>query len=477
MTAPTGDFVDGSNVLVQSDGRILVAGTAFYDGLHRYTIMRYTSEGELDTSFGEQGLVFTGFGGNTNRAHAMALQPDGKILITGAAGFYGTQDICTVRIKSDGTLDPSFGVNGKVRTSVGAGVDGGNAIAVRSDGKVLVAGSTAVGSSGDMVLVRYFSDGSLDSAFGNGGTAIVDIEGGVDVAAAMVQQMDGRILIGGWTSDTAYSHRGAVVRFTEGGLLDSSFSDDGIFTCASGFLKVRGLALAAGEKVLVAGEHHDGSTTAFGLLQLWPSGDLDVTFGNDGIARVVFGPYMDLPTSMACDPNGRILMAGQSSNGVWFSLVMARFDTFGQLDDTFGAYGLTQPEIVTSPNQWSSIALQSNGDILVSSADDLDFLVARFHGTGQLQQNESSALHPVILVAPVPANDKLWLRFRFHSDQLVRVTLTSLAGQVIRQVEPMQVQRSNCGEICIDISELSPGTYVLNAMGAYEAGRVRFMKL
>lgn len=157
-----------------------------------------SAAGDLDPSFGANGKVTTNFNGSGDRANAVAIQSDGKIVVAGFADT-GNFDFAMVRYNNDGTLDASFGSNGKVTTDVNSGsFDSASALAIQSDGKIILAGSTSPFNQGsDFALARYTSTGALDATFGPGGKVITSFNGLSDGANAIAIQSDGKIVLAG----------------------------------------------------------------------------------------------------------------------------------------------------------------------------------------------------------------------------------------------------------------------------------------
>lgn len=187
-----------SAVALQSDGKIVVGGQAssvvtFND----FGLVRYNSDGSLDTSFGSGGRVTTDFF-IFDVINDLVIQPDGKIVASGTT-LSGNVDFALARYDSDGTLDPAFGSGGKVVTDLfSQSGDSPNGLAIQTDGKIIAAGSTIIGFGIDFALVRYNSTGSLDTSFGSGGKVRTDFFNNLlDVANAVALQTDGKIIAGG----------------------------------------------------------------------------------------------------------------------------------------------------------------------------------------------------------------------------------------------------------------------------------------
>ena len=213
----------GYSVAVQSDGKILVAGTSYTGSKYNFALVRYDGAGKLDKTFDGDGKLTTSISTGTDRAYGMVLQSDGKILVAGEANF----DFGLVRYNTNGALDTTFDVDGKVTTPIGTGDDFGRSVALQADGKILVAGYGSNGSNNDFALVRYNSNGTLDTTFDGDGKAITALASGQDIAYSVKMQADGKIVVAGSASNGSNDDF-AVVRYnTDGGLDCAACVDTG----------------------------------------------------------------------------------------------------------------------------------------------------------------------------------------------------------------------------------------------------------
>jgi len=216
----------GRAVIVLDDGKILAAGSSFQGGSDDFAVWRYNTDGTPDVSFGGgAGVVFTDFSAGSDSGKAMAIQSDGKIVVAGQTN----NDCAVARYESDGSLDTGFGTGGRVTTDLFGGNDVCQGVAVQSDGKIVVSGTGNPGPGGqwDYAVIRYNSDGSLDLPFGGSGTGIAtaDVSGGnSDLGQTVVLQPDGKILVGGRgpTLLTPPGEALTVVRFNTDGSLDTT---------------------------------------------------------------------------------------------------------------------------------------------------------------------------------------------------------------------------------------------------------------
>jgi uncharacterized delta-60 repeat protein len=251
-----GGFVTNSSgesatsVGIQQDGKIVAAGISGYKSV----LVRFLSDGNLDTSFGPGGSVVIDFGGYEVGARALAIQPDGKLVVLGYARqtVDAQHDFALARFNSDGSLDTSFGSGGKILTDL-IGDDFGNTLALQKDGKILAGGNNAGSWTDNFGLVRYNPDGSLDSQFGKNGIAVVEISGKKAGGNALALQEDGKILLAGYSSgDDGLSNDFALVVFNNNGsVFTNSGLNSGITTSRSGTAKAVGIQ--ADGKVVMAG--------------------------------------------------------------------------------------------------------------------------------------------------------------------------------------------------------------------------------
>lgn len=300
-------------VAIQADGKILAAGatlTNFYD----IAIARYNTDGTLDNSFGNGGKVTTAIGTSDDFARAIAVQSDGKII---AAGFtYNmNEDFALVRYNPDGTLDNSFGTGGKVVTQFDSGGDFLNAIAIQSDGKIV-----GVGSFGSFMtparfaLVRYNPDGTLDTSFGTNGKVTTAVGDSSSAFAAAIQP-DGKIVVAG-EGGSANSDF-ALARYHANGNLDSSFGADGIVTTPITGLSresAQEVLLQQNGKIVAVGYSymHGSTTDDFALVRYNADGSLDSSFGIEGKVVTQVRDSYDAAFSAVIQPDGKIVAVGYS---------------------------------------------------------------------------------------------------------------------------------------------------------------------
>jgi uncharacterized delta-60 repeat protein len=325
------------DIVLQPDGKIVAAGFAnfFSAGTQDdFAVTRYNSDGSLDTSFGSGGIVSTDFFRGFDQIKAVALQPDGRIVTAGFADISdGQNDFALARYNSDGSLDTTFGAGGTITTDFGGGFDRAEAIALQTDGKIVAAG---IGSNG-FALARYNSDGSLDESFGTGGKVISDLFGGFNWAFALAIQSNGKIIAAGQTSDGTGNINFGLARYNTDGSFDLSFGVGGkVSTDFFGKTdSILDIAFEPNGKIVAAGlaSRTDFQTSSdFALARYNIDGSLDSTFGSGGKITTDFLGRRDEAQAIAIQSDGKIVAAGLTQNSLdVFSLdfALARYNGDG----------------------------------------------------------------------------------------------------------------------------------------------------
>lgn len=388
VTTAIGSLNDvGHGVVVQSDGKIVVAGQAFFGGKGDFALVRYNPDGSLDTSFNGSGKVTTAIGSVADLAQEVALQSDGKIVVAGSSNNGANGDFALVRYNSDGSLDTSFNGTGKVTTDFNGRTENGRSIAVQNDGKIVVAGESSNGSNDDFALARYNPDGTLDLSFGGGtGRVTTSIGNGEDRAHSVVVEADGKIVVAG------EAHNGsnfdfAVVRYTDAGVLDTSFGGGtGKVITPIGSSNDFGerMAVQADGEIVVVGRSSSGGTNDFAVVRYTDTGALDVSFGG-GTGRVTtpIGTGDDEARSVAFQSDGKIVVAGHSGGGVSHDFAVVRYLDTGALDSSFGGgTGRVTTAIGGGDERAYSVAVQVDGKIVLAgysyNGSNADFAVVRY---------------------------------------------------------------------------------------------------
>lgn len=327
---------------LQPDGRIVAVGTILvarpdFD----FGLARYEPDGTLDSSFGSAGKVTTSFGPTADSAQGVVIQQDGKIVVGGSTGFPQQRDdrFALARYDADGSLDSSFGSGGRVTTSFGSpGDDSVHAIALQPDGKIVAAGTNFVAGregAADFALARYEPDGSLDPSFGTGGKVTTTFGTGSDVGNAAILQPDGKIVVAGYTFlGTTGPSAFALARYNPDGSLDHGFGQGGRVTTDLGpTSSAWAVALQPDGKIVAAGS----GDARFALARYNPDGSLDAGFGVGGKVKTTFAAGDEtVAQALAVQPGGSVVAAGWSSTCTYQDFALSRYRADGTLDSGFG---------------------------------------------------------------------------------------------------------------------------------------------
>src|SRR5258706_9803906 len=324
--------------------------------------------GTLDQSFGDRGKVNTNIqdlNKGREEVHAVVVQPDGKIVFAGTTKTPGI--IC--RYNADGTPDNTFDGDGRV-FCYGYSF---NCIALQPDGKIIAAGS-------GFTLVRLNANGTFDNSFDGDGKASATIGSYYGIANAIALQSDGKIVVAG----ASYNGSGndfALARFNTDGSLDNNFDGDGkLVSPFSTFNnEIRGLAVQSDGKIMVAGSNYNGTNaTLFALARYNTDGTPDNNFDGDGKLTTSFGSSNDYATSIVLQNDGKIVVAGFNDH----DLALARYNSNGSPDNNFDADGKVTAVCGSSNNSSPSVALRSDGKIVVAITNASNFGLFRYNTDG-----------------------------------------------------------------------------------------------
>lgn len=342
--------------------------------------------GALDPTFNGDGKAITEFEGSTSwgtEAMSVAVQADGKTVAVGRGSL--------VRYQSNGLLDPSFGIKGLVSLPLNA-----RSVAIQTNGRILVAGSSIHPTNPDFVIARYLTNGTLDTSFHGDGVVTTDL-GSYDLANTLVIQPNGRILVVGSQSFPGSSPtRIAVARYLINGSLDTSFDVDGTATyivTGSSSSGAFSAVVQPDNRIVVVGyasifHPNVTSNSDFVVMRLNPSGSLDQTFDSDGYQTIGFGEgpggSSEQANSVAIQADGRLVISGYGRVNYQDSLAITRLNANGSLDTSFSGDGRQLRPVggfisgIPNTNVGNSTTILNNGKIVVPGGRSFQ----RFHANG-----------------------------------------------------------------------------------------------
>ncbi len=357
--------IDGGKFLVA--GRVVIRGGSYY----AVALSRYNGDGSLDTSFGEGGKVITDTG-LTSEGAAVAVQSDGKIVVTANAGNYPDKMTVVLRYSPDGILDTTFGNNGFFFSSV---MRVAKDISILADDKIVVAGLSNVPNLGRTQVLKLTANGSLDTTFGTNGITTSTYSNGSDTSK-MVVQSDGKIVVSG--SNLFTVPKWLVHRFNTDGSPDSKFGTSGIREVnASGSMYPGGLGLQPDGKIVVGGftSVPQVSDTQIAVARLNTDGSTDTSFGGGMVFFNLTSDY-DRTHDVTIQSDGKILISGQRNQSE--AMVMRLLST-GAIDTTFGTAGVAA---LTPGVSALAIALQGSNIVAVGPQGLTNPFLARLDQTG-----------------------------------------------------------------------------------------------
>lgn len=374
----------GHTVLVQPDQKIAVAGIT-NSGDNDFAVVRYNSNGSLDATFGSGGFAVFDFpSSRIDSLLAASLQADGKFVLIGTSKFAGSDfDFALARLTTAGVLDATFGTGGLVLTPLGLSDDSARAGIILSDGRILAGGYSTVNDD-EGAVVRYLSNGAVDTTFGNSGIYLNGTTGqATDGANALVQEHDGHLIAVGTSVDATGCPRFALTRYTQDGDVDTSFGADGQL-----ILENTGEAVAAfatWDKIYVAGIATDPAGDKDFVVAVLENGVLDTWFGGTGIVKTRISSGDDIPYAIA-DDGSKFVVGGASCDALYCKFVLVRYSEDGTLDTAFDSDGILLVD-KGAESRITSIYVDTNYKIAVAgcidcNTDNSDFALMRFTSQG-----------------------------------------------------------------------------------------------
>jgi uncharacterized delta-60 repeat protein len=385
-----GTFEAAYAMAVQPDGKIVAVGfsTPATGPGSDFALVRYESTGRIDRRFGDNGRVLTDFTGtgSTDQAFAVAIDSIGRIVVAGSSSNVGV-DFAVARYNPDGTPDNTFNATGKVLTNFGRD-DTATAVAIDSNDKIVVAGSSNTGGTYDFAVVRYNVDGTLDTTFNGTGRVLTDV--GIasgDFGTAAVIQADGKIVVGGLSDASGIPYDFSLVRYNPNGTLDLTFNTTGKvltdFTGSGSYDTLQALAIQSDGKIVATGDSFANGRSNFAMARYTTTGILDGAFNATGKVLTSFASGNASAQDVVIQSDGKIVAAGSFDDGnrEGPDFALARYNTDGTSDDTFNSTG----KVVTNIGGFDvayGVDIQPDGKIVAAGFSDVngtsDFALLRY---------------------------------------------------------------------------------------------------
>ncbi|NNV54583.1 T9SS type A sorting domain-containing protein [Limnovirga soli] len=355
------------------DGKIIAAGDAYFNGIAGFFVAKYNSDGSIDSSFGTNGGVITDFPLKFEHCYAVGVQTDGKIIAGGTVFNSGLVDIALVRYNTNGSIDSSFGNEGLLISDLGAN-ELFKSMIIQADDKIIISGNSQKNDNDIFTnfLVRYLKDGTLDYSFGDNGKTLTVFDNEVENRAVTLQK-DGKIITGGNYGYLGNQVQFILVRFLENGVIDNEFGISGM--SKEGYGNKIGAELHSliiqDENKIIAGGFGGKLKSNMALMRFEKDGLIDTSFSTDGKLLAEFENETSI-SSLLYQKDGKIITAG-SINPFYSNagFAVARYSSNGELDSSFGTNGLTVTYIENT-STCSDALLQDDGKIILVGSSFLN---------------------------------------------------------------------------------------------------------
>lgn len=374
-------------IALQPDGKIVLAGHCWNGTFYDFCALRYHADGTLDTSFATAsplgaGKVRTSIGARHNLAYAMLIQSDGKIVLAGqCANAALTWEFCALRYLANGTLDTSFAASsglgaGKLMFAIGALGDQLRAAALQVDGKLVFSGHCYNGVNEDFCAARVLSNGNLDASFASAsplgpGKVVTDVDLGNDYADALVIEPNGHIVLAGNCKPATGAVAFCAVRYQSDGVLDTlgmpftgkTISGERLIAYVG-----RAALVQPDGKLLIAGHCNFNLDSDFCFRRLNAAGSLDYSFSNP-LLNFLGGD--DSIVALALQPDGKVIAAGQCSDGANVKFCVSRFEggPFGARQCSLDLDGDGKVLALTDSLLHARIALGVQGEAVIAGVN------------------------------------------------------------------------------------------------------------
>jgi uncharacterized delta-60 repeat protein len=377
------------NIAVNSDGTFLAVG--YVAGSANFVLVKYLRTGELDTSFGTAGIVSTDFAAGNDDAKSVKVLSNGSILVAGTAqNSNGDSDFAIAKFTANGVLDTSFGSGGKMLTDLrGTGrPDDLSAMSVSPTGAITLVGYSR-GITIDWGIARVTAEGVLDTTFSTDGIVTLDFSSAQSDAKAVESLSSGSVIVAGYTENAVSgATESVIVKIDSTGNLDSAFGVGGkvISDFHSYSEEIKSLSISASGSIFAAIDGVD-----FHVVKYLPNGVVDTTFGTAGLVRTDFLNGTDPASSVQVLFDGSVLLAGGASMNTGYDFAITKYTTLGILDTTFGTAGKVTVSFTSSNDVVNSMAILDSGQILLAGVANSNFAVTRLSGNTPIVTTTTSS--------------------------------------------------------------------------------------
>lgn len=450
----------------QLDGKILLAGIGAGEIDFDIIALRYLPNGQPDPTFGLYGRLILNISDFSERCYDAAIDQNGNIFLAGITHNENFQiKGFIIKLFSDGQIDSSFAQNG---LWVNAGPEEDEefkAMLLQSDGKILIAGrTTLMGEPNACTLMRLHVDGTLDLEFGINGIAKATVPDSYIPEFVKLTE-NGDIITGGFL-DTDFPDV-ILVKFNQHGGVDSTFGSNGIVVEETDYYNPgRDLAIQSDNKILVAtGILRTPGSVDFAMLRYLPNGALDNSFGQNGLVTTDFSDTSSNAFPIVLQEDGKIILGGFSGRHRAHDFAIARYDTNGNLDHTFGNNGKVTTDFGLDDLLFLA-TLQSDGKLLcagISRTPDVSsFLIARYLTGTETNINDITREFSQVKVLPNPSDGHFTVSFTLEKSSAVSMSIFNASGQLVQSVVDDQYMMKGPNKLDIPLNHsLADGMYIL----------------
>lgn len=458
----TGSYA--TSVKTEQNGKFTICGTEFGTPKSQYFLMKFKTNGDRDSLFGTNGLVEATVNIKHRQAQDMEIQSDGKYVVLGIIADSIKNSIFLTRHHVNGALDSTFGINGMVQTEITGYRDIAYKIKLQTDSKIVVCGYVqSTSTSANLIVIRYNTDGTLDTAFDTDGIMELNYPAGLgEFGSNLIIQNDGKILVSGYYWSGPYNSDIFLVRLNTNGSLDLSFNTDGMVQTAISASVDGGYSVKvlANGNIMVGGESTGGTTSTryFTLVKYLPNGSMDYSFDFDGIVTTSFNSPYCTASSLLLDSNGKMILVGSNYYNSSNDFALARYNQNGSLDNTFNFTGKTLTDFYNTNDVMTDAALQFDNKIIVVGGSSTTISIARYLNSISttnaidLYKNEQDKL----IVYPNPSTKQITINSSLEFDEVQLFTIT---GELLL-IEKFKTSVSHP----INISELPVGIYIIKIL-------------
>jgi uncharacterized delta-60 repeat protein len=436
-----------SDHVIQADGKIVVVGsTSTNSNTSSGFIARYNTNGSLDNTFGTSG-VFTPTLGSLNSLASVVLQSDGKIIAVGPVLVGTTYNLLSIRLNANGNLDNSFGINGIQTFSIGSISTNPVSVKLQTDGKIIIGfqNNSIFTNNIDFGVLRLNASGTLDSSFGNNGILILSFFNSDDILRDIEIQPDGKIIASGYAvDDINLNYKYALARINSDGSLDSSFGTNG--KTSLGFINNpypyhcgSKCSLTPNGKIIMLGTLF-GMNDTIGLIQFNSNGSIDGTFGDNGFKKISTGYASNRDGDVLVQNDGKILICGAAknqNNPDQYIFALFRVNPSGTYDNSFASNGFVTTSFGSSSGEEisSSVKLQTDGKIVVIGASGFSgpssILLARYNSGLYTGLTEQPTEDDYFVPYPNPFNNLVTLNYTLQEPSSITIDLLDITGKII----------------------------------------------